>query len=782
MEKLRVPKSNDAKTLLRLFEIVFASISIFPDNESVMQKYMSPLVTAIMESPLHAKDPSNYLAVLRLLFRAISGRKFELLYKEFVPFLPPLLIRLNEMQRNALVEKHRITCVELCLTVPVRLLALWSCLHLLVPSIITALNSNSIELIGQGLRMMELCVDNLAPEFFHNVISSVRPMLLMALYRHLKPYTATYAHGPRALRILGKMAGRNRHQLLYKEYGRPVPEEEFDLAKFLKLDDPSRVLDIDGQLDGLNVLIRFEGAHHEGNLGGADDHHPFQVGDVLALCKQILLSVSGKFEAKVAASEVVEVLLRSFMDKSVPEDKYSVLPSFFDPSELFLSEDVVTVASLMKMVNPSQVGGLSSLRELMYCAIISPGLPDREKSKRLLTALVDHLVLLMGGSFCGELVMEVDLTFVRPTPEVYLILFADVIVSALTTETVLLKNQEAVLDFLEMVLKTMSTFFGGSFEAFPCQFFLGHLLVFLGHRSRYGGWHFKCGAALGFKKVFDLVPLPLLRPHIMFVLQSLFFVLEKVSIILSQDTPALVDSLIVKLVIEGVFESDKILSPSSSSSSSLASPSPSPSSASPSPSSPSAPSSSPSSSSPSPAPAPASPSSGSDVEMVEKEDAPEIKAKELLKKNIEVVRFVLRETVSTSTQVRETSKKLLEEISSTTGVQLSEIVTANQGYLLVHILCAEELPPPIFAEEGAPNPEALGKRVSKQIKFSFLFFSFLFFSFLFFSFLFFSFLSILFYSILFYSILCYPILFYSILFYSLLFLFLFFSFSHLIFL
>ena len=729
MDKLSVPKSNEAKTLLRLFEIVFASISIFPDNESVMQKHMSALVTSIMESPLHIKDPSNSLAVLRLLFRAISGRKFELLYKEFVPFLPPLLIRLNEMQRNALVEKHRITCVELCLTVPVRLLALWSCLHLLVPSIITALNSNSIELIGQGLRMMELCVDNLAPEFFHNVISSVRPMLLMALYRHLKPYTATYAHGPRALRILGKMAGRNRHQLLYKEYGRPVQEEELDLAKFLKLDDPSRVLDIDGQLDGLRMMLCFEGGQKKGTSpsqqqGATDDHQPLKIGDVLALNKQILLSVSGKMEAKLAAFGVVEVLLRSFMDKSVSEKDYSVSPALcYESSESekeeelppIVCEDVVTVASLLKMVNPAQAGGLSSLKELMYCSIISLGLTvDGEKvAKRMLTGLVDHLVLLMGGNFCGELVMEMDLTYVRPTPEVYLILFADALVSALTTETVLLKSQEAVLVFLEEVLTTMSAFFGG-FEALPCQFFLCHLLVFLGHRSRFGGWHFKCGAALGLKKVFDLVPLPLLRPHMVFVLQSLFFVLEKVSIMLSFDTPSLVDSLLVKLVIEGVFES-QLSSPSSSSSSSTSSStsSTSPASSTPS-SSTSTSSSSSSSSSPSSSPSSSSsePPSSPEAKSKSEEGLSEEKQK-LLKKNSEVVRLVLRELVSTSEQVRKTSKNVLKEISVATGVELAEIVRLNKGYILAHLLCAEELPPPIFAEEGAPNPEALGKRPSK---------------------------------------------------------------------
>ena len=702
MDKLSVPKSNEAKTLLRLFEIVFASISIFPDNESVMQKHMSALVTSIMEAPLHIKDPSNSLAVLRLLFRAISGRKFELLYKEFVPFLPPLLIRLNEMQRNALVEKHRITCVELCLTVPVRLLALWSCLHLLVPSIITALNSNSIELIGQGLRMMELCVDNLAPEFFHNVISSVRPMLLMALYRHLKPYTATYAHGPRALRILGKMAGRNRHQLLYKEYGRPVQEEELDLAKFLKLDDPSRVLDIDGQLDGLRMMLCFEGGQKEKGSSTSGQKQPLPIGDVLALCKQILLSVSGKTEAKMAAFGVVEVLLRSFMDKSVPEQKYSVVRETpEDPMDQdeppILCEDVVTVTSLLKMVNPAQAGGLSSLRELMYCSIISLGLTfDGEKvAKRLLMGLVDHLVLLAGGNFCGELVMEMDLTYVRPTPEIYLILFADAIVSALTTETVLLKSQDAVLEFLEEVLTTMSGFFGG-FEALPCQFFLCHLLVFLGHRTRFGGWHFKCGAALGLKKVFDLVPLPLLRSHMIFVLQSLFFVLEKVSIILSFDTPSLVDSLLVKLVIEGVFESK--ITPSSSSL-----PAPSPPSSSSSPSESSSSSSSPSKSSESSTEA--KPENGVNSLSEEKQ--------KLLKKNSEVVRLVLRELVSTSEQVRKSSKNILKEISIATGVELAEIVRLNRGYILAHLLCAEELPPPIFAEEGAPNPEALGKRPSK---------------------------------------------------------------------
>ena len=65
--------------------------------------------------------------------------------------------------------------------------------------------------VMQGLRMLELCVDNLTAEFLDPILSEVQGQLMYALWQHLRP--PPHLHGPHALRILGKLAGRNRRFL-----------------------------------------------------------------------------------------------------------------------------------------------------------------------------------------------------------------------------------------------------------------------------------------------------------------------------------------------------------------------------------------------------------------------------------------------------------------------------------------------------------------------------------------------------------------------------------------
>ena len=59
--------------------------------------------------------------------------------------------------------------MELCLTVPVRLSVLLPYLHMLMDPLVSALNGSKT-LISQGLRTLELCVDNLQPDFLYDHI------------------------------------------------------------------------------------------------------------------------------------------------------------------------------------------------------------------------------------------------------------------------------------------------------------------------------------------------------------------------------------------------------------------------------------------------------------------------------------------------------------------------------------------------------------------------------------------------------------------------------------
>jgi transformation/transcription domain-associated protein len=206
-----------AVATIRLFKMAFLAVTVHPAvNEGILAPYLAKL---IMESfPLAAKasKPANYFHLLRSLFRAIGGGggRFELLYKEVLPLLPEMLESLNR-HLNASEGATRDMIVELCLTVPLRLTHLLPHLHYLMRPLALALRG-SPELVAQGLRTLELCIDNLTPDFLDPVLNIVLRDLMEALYSHLKPLPAPHPNAHTTIRILGKLGGRNR-RLLSKE-------------------------------------------------------------------------------------------------------------------------------------------------------------------------------------------------------------------------------------------------------------------------------------------------------------------------------------------------------------------------------------------------------------------------------------------------------------------------------------------------------------------------------------------------------------------------------------
>lgn len=111
---------------------------------------------------------------------------------------------LNRLQSGLHKQNLKDLFVELCLTVPVRLSSLLPYLPMLMDPLVSALNgshnlisqvsllmvfplflcSNSFFL--QGLRTLELCVDNLQHDFLYEQIQPVRADLMQALWRTLR--------------------------------------------------------------------------------------------------------------------------------------------------------------------------------------------------------------------------------------------------------------------------------------------------------------------------------------------------------------------------------------------------------------------------------------------------------------------------------------------------------------------------------------------------------------------------------------------------------------------
>ncbi len=213
----RLPELGDAdkkhaSVTLRLFKMAFMAVTIFPEeNEVMLQPHLSHLIMSSMKLASKAAEPTNYFLLMRALFRSIGGGRFELLYKDVLPLLPVLLENLNNLLEAAEPSKRELF-VDLCLTVPVRLSVLLPYLGYLMRPLVIALQS-STELVSQGLRTLELCIDNLTPEFLDPIMAPHAQELMSALWKHLRPLPHNHQHSHTTMRILGKMGGRNRKML-----------------------------------------------------------------------------------------------------------------------------------------------------------------------------------------------------------------------------------------------------------------------------------------------------------------------------------------------------------------------------------------------------------------------------------------------------------------------------------------------------------------------------------------------------------------------------------------
>lgn len=213
MDRIGEVGTSDIKKssiLLRMFKLSFMAVTLFnQQNEQVLLPHVTKIVTQSIQLSTSAKEPMNYFYLLRSLFRSIGGGRFELLYKEILPLLEMLLQVLNTLLIAARKPQERDLYVELCLTVPARLSNLLPHLSYLMRPLVVALRAGS-DLVGQGLRTLELCVDNLTAEYLDPIMAPVIDELMMALWDHLKPNPYSHFHAHTTMRILGKLGGRNR--------------------------------------------------------------------------------------------------------------------------------------------------------------------------------------------------------------------------------------------------------------------------------------------------------------------------------------------------------------------------------------------------------------------------------------------------------------------------------------------------------------------------------------------------------------------------------------------
>ncbi|RHY58145.1 hypothetical protein DYB30_004780, partial [Aphanomyces astaci] len=210
-ERMRVvSQAQKASIVLRLFKIVFGSVTLFKANEVALFPHLKTIIVSCLSNATHTNCPDNYLLLLRALFRSISGVKFENFYKEVLPLLPGLLSALTRLQTHIQKPAMQEVLLELCLTIPARLSSLLQYLPSLMKSVVQAILSKG-ELANLGLRTLEYWVDNLNPDFLYPIMTSQERLLteiIEALNTHLHP--PPYPYGELTMRILGKIGGRNR--------------------------------------------------------------------------------------------------------------------------------------------------------------------------------------------------------------------------------------------------------------------------------------------------------------------------------------------------------------------------------------------------------------------------------------------------------------------------------------------------------------------------------------------------------------------------------------------
>lgn len=235
IEEVGTDDVSKAKVLLRMFKLSFLAVGMFSEqNEHVLHPHITEIVTKCVQLSVTAKQPMNYFILLRCLFRSIGGSRFDILYKELLPLLEMLLETFNNLLLSARSPQERDFFVELTLTVPARLSHLLPHLSHLMRPIVVAVRGGT-DLVGQGLRTLELCVDNLTADYLDPIMAPFMDEMMTALWEHLKPHPYPHFISHTSMRILGKLGGRNRKylthppKLTFQEYADDAPSTDIRL-------------------------------------------------------------------------------------------------------------------------------------------------------------------------------------------------------------------------------------------------------------------------------------------------------------------------------------------------------------------------------------------------------------------------------------------------------------------------------------------------------------------------------------------------------------------------
>ncbi|KAK8031517.1 FAT domain-containing protein [Apiospora arundinis] len=486
MERIEDVGSADVKKssiLLRLFKLAFMAVTLFANqNEQVLLPHVVDIVTKSIELSTKAEEPMNYFLLLRSLFRSIGGGKFEHLYKQILPLLEMLLDVLNNLLMAARKPAERDLYVELCLTVPARLSNLLPHLSFLMRPLVVALRAGN-DLVGQGLRTLELCVDNLTAEYLDPIMAPVIEELMNALFEHLRPHPYSHFHAHTTMRILGKLGGRNRK---FMTEALPVNYQNYadDPASFdIRLIGSKRDRAFHAEL-GIDCAIRKLMETPKPTTKGAssrqyDGHYKKQA---LQLIKAQLKLRIGFDSLPEELPRLVRLQAQDFLARKCDNDL-----SVFDSSD--------RERSVVKKDEQDQI-----MKRLIKAIMFAQSLPEfRDEADVFLMNLCRHFTIIELGRGLIDLKRSGSPFNVKAGEGPLFIdtrILCDAIVESLASD--LPEVRDAAFRAIRAVYDSTATIFGPGQQVGRLPFF-AHLANVFSHACYEEEWFTKTGGSLGIK-------------------------------------------------------------------------------------------------------------------------------------------------------------------------------------------------------------------------------------------------------------------------------------------
>lgn len=520
LDKVDFVKSN---ILIRLFKLCFMSVNLFPvANEGVILPHLNYLILESLKLATKTDEPILYSYLIRTLFRSITGGRFENLYKEIMPILPVLLESLNKLIANSRRPFERDIYVELCLNMPVRLSVLVPHLNYLTTPLVYALNGSQ-ELIGQGLRTFELFVDNLTAEYFDPMIAPVIDDIMAALWRHLEPIPYHHHHSHTAIRILGKLGGRNHKHIKPCEKLRPQSELDQEVKALF-------------------------------SIHGFDDKIPVSITPGVESAIKLLEDPRLKVHYRISAYKYLSTILKLFIDTTpIPQDYGSYVQEILG---LLKQEEISDPPAL----EPSDIKNSDKLdhqqklfSRLLETLFFAHSIPDlKEESGKLIENIARHFTLAqLGSSVIAKIKRDRPFSVLDQEGKVYLseTVFINALSYALSfwDKEVREKGRQTIRD----IYKATVLIFGSDEDALYFPLFRAMLYKFT-HCCYSEHYHTKLGGVLGLCTMFEDLGIP---PKWFFkrqfeLVRSIFFILRDTPETAPYEVRALARELVLKILKE----------------------------------------------------------------------------------------------------------------------------------------------------------------------------------------------------------------------------------------